>query len=133
MCEYGGIISYKNHIYSICYCATHDLRVHTQTLTLCSRFDIWVGMVLLTLALVFITHRRLLQSAVVSIPFKRSNHWRDSNVQNLNNRLSSFTLTQVITMLKIVQIEHSEMPVSVEVDPYIPITVRTFTAPIGAV
>ena len=36
-------------------------------------------------------------------------------------------------MLKIVQIEHSEMPVSVEVDPYIPITVRTFTAPIGAV
>ena len=36
-------------------------------------------------------------------------------------------------MLKITEIRQSQLPVVVEVDPYIPIAVRTFTAPIGAV
>lgn len=36
-------------------------------------------------------------------------------------------------MLRITRIEQSELPVSVEVGPYLPLVVRTYTAPIGAV
>jgi len=36
-------------------------------------------------------------------------------------------------MIKISEIRPSKLPVSVEIDPYIPLVVRTFTAPIGAV
>ncbi|SKB09673.1 hypothetical protein SAMN02745166_05172 [Prosthecobacter debontii] len=36
-------------------------------------------------------------------------------------------------MLYIDKIKASDLPVSVEVDPYVPIAVRTFSAPIGAV
>jgi hypothetical protein len=36
-------------------------------------------------------------------------------------------------MLNICKIKPSDLAVSVEVDPYVPITVRTFSAPIGAV
>jgi hypothetical protein len=42
-------------------------------------------------------------------------------------------ITQVIAMLRITEIRQSELTVGVEVDPYIPIAARTFTAPIGAV
>lgn len=36
-------------------------------------------------------------------------------------------------MLSIIQVKPSDLAVSVEVDPYVPIAVRTFSAPIGAV
>lgn len=36
-------------------------------------------------------------------------------------------------MLKIIEIKQSELPVSIEIDSYVPLAVRTFTAPIGAV
>jgi hypothetical protein len=36
-------------------------------------------------------------------------------------------------MIKISDIRPSNLPVSVEIDPYVPLAVRTFTAPIGAV
>jgi hypothetical protein len=36
-------------------------------------------------------------------------------------------------MLSICEIKPSDLAVSIEVDPYVPIAVRTFSAPIGAV